>query len=216
MSSFNWTSTYINEDLKDLVNKPTALIVVDMQNDFASKKGRFVDAYGLHIGAVVQKTKNVIDEFHRVKLPVIFTRMVYRPDYSDAGKRARSRSLGALKEGSWGAEIVDELKPMSSDYIINKQRASSFYQTNLDLLLKNLRTETLVVSGIATNVCVESTVRDALFRDYDCIVLADCVATKDEETQNSSLRFMNEFAGIVTSSDNLLKTMKGKKRVSRA
>lgn len=192
------------------------MIVVDMQNDFASKRGKIAGAYGLDIGSVVQKTKRVIDEFHRVGFPVVFTRMVYRPDYSDAGKRARSRSLGALKEGSWGAEIVDELKPMGSDYVINKQRASSFYQTNLNLLLKNIRTETLVITGIATNVCVESTVRDALFRDYDCIVLADCVATKDEETQNSSLRFMNEFAGLVTSSDDLLKAMKGKKMVNRA
>ncbi|HZW55190.1 MAG TPA: cysteine hydrolase [Nitrososphaerales archaeon] len=202
----SWTASYITEEISELIRRPTALLIVDMQNDFISEDGKIASAYGLKsLQQIVPRIRRISDQFRLVRYPVFFTRMVYRRDYSDAGKRSRSRLLGALQEGSWGAEIVRELRPKKGDYLINKQRASSFYQTNLDMILKNLKVETLVITGVATNVCVESTARDALFRDYDCVILSDCVATKDPQIQRASLRFMNEFTSVVTTSSHLAK-----------
>jgi ureidoacrylate peracid hydrolase len=126
---------------------------------------------------------------------VIYLKMEFRPDLSDAGaadapNRLRSEPFGLgaavqapdgresriLIRDTWNTEILSELAPEPGDIVVSKHRYSGSYQTDLDMILKTLGIKYLVVTGCATSVCVESTVRDAMFRDYTCLLLEDCLA----------------------------------------
>src|SRR6266403_932631 len=130
-----------------------------------------------------------------VDMQNIYLKMGFRPDLSDAGpadspNRLKPSRLGygdamrapdgtdgrILIRDTWNTEIVDGLKPQPGDIILYKTRFSGFYQTGLDNILKTLNARHLVVTGCTTSVCVESTVRDAMFRDYSCLLLEDCMA----------------------------------------
>jgi ureidoacrylate peracid hydrolase len=175
----------------------TAVIVVDMQNDFGSEGGMFARA-GIDISAIqdaVVPTARVLDIARRTGMPVVYLKMAFASDLSNAGgPEAPNRilhlrmSVGEpvttpdghesriLIEDTWNTEILTELTPQPGDLIVVKHRFSGFFETNLDALLKDLSVTTLVFTGCTTSVCVESTLRDAFFRDYRCLVLADCTA----------------------------------------
>lgn len=175
----------------------TAVLVVDMQNDFGAQGGMFHRA-GIDIApiqAAVAPTARVLRAARAAGLPVIYLTMAFRPDLADAGaadapNRRKHAPLGLgepittpdgragciLVQGTWGTEIVAELAPEAGDIIVTKHRYSGFYQTDLDLILRSLGVTTLIVTGCTTSVCVESTIRDAMFRDYTCLLLADCTA----------------------------------------
>ena len=174
----------------------TAVIVCDMQNDFGSKGGMF-DRAGLDISMIqrtVGPTANVLASARRARLKIIYLKMAFRPDLSDLGTpdspiRVRRLRLGAGKpvrapdgtesriliRDTWNTDIVPELKPQADDVVVYKHRFSGFYQTDLDGILRQLGVRYLIVTGCTTSVCVESTVRDATFRDYACVLLADCM-----------------------------------------
>ena len=159
----------------------TALIVVDMQNDFGTKSGIF-DRAGIDISmiqAAIAPTARVVAAGREAGMKVIYLKMAFRSDLSDAGppdspNATRHMHFGAGKavlapngeqsrlliRDTWNTDIVDALKPQAGDVVIYKHRFSGFYETELD----------------ATSVCVESTIRDAMFRDYSCVLLADCAA----------------------------------------
>ncbi|MGQ0764025.1 MAG: cysteine hydrolase family protein [Acidobacteriota bacterium] len=174
-----------------------ALIVVDMQNDFGSNGGLFehggVDVTSIQ--KVVPATARAIAAARKAAMKVIYLKMGYRPDLSDLGSdgapnRVRHLHFGVGqpmktpdgKEGrflvrdTWGTEIIPELKPVPGDIEIWKSRFSGFYETELDATLKKLGAKQLVFTGCTTSICVESTVRDAMFRDYQCVLLRDCMA----------------------------------------
>jgi ureidoacrylate peracid hydrolase len=175
----------------------TALIVVDMQNDFGAKGGMF-DRAGIPISGiqkVVAPTARAIDLARRNGFPVIYLRMAYRPDLSDLGppdsaNHVRHRRLGVgervmapdgsesrvLIRDTWNSAILDDLKPHPEDVLLYKTRFSGFYNTDLHERLQGLGTKYLIVTGCTTSICVESTVRDAMFRDYSCILLEDCMS----------------------------------------
>lgn len=175
----------------------TAVLVVDMQNDFGTEGGLFSRA-GIDISAiqaVVPPTSMVLDAARRAGSKVIYLKMEFRPDLSDLGgpdsrNSIQHRLFGVgesfiapdgtegrfLIKGTWNTEIVDQLKPQPGDIVVSKQRFSGFYGTDLDTILKTLGVKNLVFTGCTTSVCVESTLRDASFRDYRCILLADCTA----------------------------------------
>ena len=175
----------------------TVLIVVDMQNDFASKGGMF-DRAGIDISmirSVLAPTVNVISAARKAGIQVVYLKMGYRPDLSDLGasdspnrtKHLRMRvgeTVPApdgtegriLIRDTWNTDILDELRPESGDTVLYKTRYSGFYQTELDTVLKRLDAKYLAVTGCTTSVCVESTIRDAMFRDYCCVLLDDCTA----------------------------------------
>ena len=174
----------------------TAVVVVDMQNDFGSKGGVF-DRAGLDISMIqkaVRPTAKVLASARDAGIKVIYLKMGFRPDLSDLGpsdspNRVRHLMFGAGKtvrapdgtesriliRGTWNTDIVSELKPQGADVVIYKHRFSGFYETDLDCILKQLGVKYLIVTGCTTSVCVESTVRDAMFRDYSCVLLADCM-----------------------------------------
>ena len=191
----------------------TALIVVDMQNDFGSKGGLF-DRAGIDISAiqrVVEPTARVVACARRAGIPVVYIKMGFRPDMSDAGpadapNRVKSgQQIGEtiqapdgtegriLIRDTWNTDIVCDLKPEPSDLIVYKHRYSGFYQTDLDVVLKRLNARYLVVTGCTTSVCVESTIRDAMFRDYSCLLLSDCTA----EPVGSDLARSNHEASLL-------------------
>jgi ureidoacrylate peracid hydrolase len=191
----------------------TALIVVDMQNDFGSEGGFFHRA-GIDISAIqtaVRPTGRVIAAARAAGIPVIYIKMGFHADLSDAGgpdapnwikhgqqigepmdapNGVKSRIL--IRE-TWNTDIVDELRPEPGDLTVYKHRFSGFYETDLDAILKRLNTKYLVVTGCTTSVCVESTIRDAMFRDYSCLLLADCSA----EPVGSGLSRSNHEASLL-------------------
>ena len=179
-------------DLED-----AAVLVIDMQNDFGSPGGMF-DRAGIDISgiaAAVARTQPVLQAARETRLPVIYLNMEHAPDLSDVGPAegphwVKHLPLGVgesvlapdgsesrtLIRGTWGAEILEALAPGPADRIVSKHRYSGFFETELDDVLRNLGVTNLLVTGCTTSVCVESTVRDAMFCDYSCIVLEDCTA----------------------------------------
>jgi ureidoacrylate peracid hydrolase len=175
----------------------TAVLVIDMQNDFGAEGGMFHRA-GIDIAPIqeaVGPTAHVLAAARRAGIKIIYLKMEFRPDLSDAGaedspmRRVNAqmkvgetitapdgRESRILIRDTWGTDIVRELAPQAGDIIVSKHRYSGFYQTELDTILKTLGIKYLVVTGCTTSVCVESTIRDAMFRDYSCILLEDCAA----------------------------------------
>jgi ureidoacrylate peracid hydrolase len=213
----------------------TALIVVDMQNDFGSKGGIF-DRMGIDISAVratVGPIARVIRSARQSGIPVIYLKMGFRPDLSDAGppdapNRIKHRQhIGErshapdgtesriLIRDRWNTDIVSELKPQPDDIIVYKHRFSGFYQTDLHATLQRLNVKHLVITGCTTSVCVESTIRDAMFRDYSCVLLADCTAEPvgsglPRSNHEASLLLIQELFGWVSDSAQLLKVLDGR------
>lgn len=177
--------------------RQTAVIVVDMQNDFGAEGGMFARA-GIDISgirAVVEPTARVLAAARRAGMPVVYLKMGFAPDLSDAGgsdapNLVRHLGLGVGEEitapdgrasrilirDTWNTDILPELSPEPGEQIVAKHRYSGFFETNLDAILQELDVSTLVFTGCTTSVCVESTLRDAFFRDYRCLLLADCAA----------------------------------------
>jgi ureidoacrylate peracid hydrolase len=169
----------------------SAIFVVDMQNAFASKGG-LLDIAGVNLAdapRVVRTIRDVIGAARAQGVPVVYLRMAYKPDLSDAGgahspncykelamhtMRTRPEYKGKLLiEGTWDAAIVDDLAPQSGDLVVTKTRYSGFAGTTLDSQLRVRGIQFLFFAGIAANVCVESTLRDAYFLDYWPILISD-------------------------------------------
>ena len=175
----------------------SAVLVIDMQNDFGARGGMF-DRAGIDItaiGRVVEPIARVLDAARAAGLTVIYLVMQFSPDLADAGNpispnriKHRPLALGEavvapdgragriLIEGTWNTEVLPQLTPRSGDIVVAKRRYSGFYETNLDSILRARSIRQLIVTGCTTSICVESTVRDAMFRDYQCVVLEDCTA----------------------------------------
>jgi ureidoacrylate peracid hydrolase len=175
----------------------SAVIVVDMQNDFGSQGGMFALA-GIDMSDIrnaIAPTARVLAAARRAGISVVYLKMAFRPDLSDAGgpdgpswikhRRLRVGEAITAPDGTasrilirdtWNTEIVPELTPEAGDIALYKHRYSGFYETDLDKLLKSRAIRSLIFTGCTTSVCVESTIRDAMFRDYTCLLLADCTA----------------------------------------
>src|SRR5688572_6158444 len=213
----------------------TAVIVVDMENDFGSKGGMF-DRAGIDISMiqkVINPTSSVLTAARKAGIKIIYLKMGYQEDLSDLGSEEspnRVRHLqfmhvgdtitapnGAksriLIRGSWGTDIVPELKPQTGDIVMYKTRFSGFYKTELDSLLKQLGKKYLIFTGCTTSICVESTVRDAMFRDYSSIVLEDCTAEPigyglPRSNHDASILSIQTLLGWVSTSDEFIKAIK--------
>lgn len=210
----------------------TALMVVDMQNDFGSKGGIF-DRVGIDISAIqaaIAPIRTVIDFARRVGVRIVYLKMGFRPDLSDAGpadspNRIKHRQhIGEpiqapdgtesriLIRDTWNTDIVSELKPQAGDIIVYKHRFSGFYQTDLDAILQRLNIKYLVFTGCTTSVCVESTLRDAMFRDYSCLLLADCAAEpigndKSRSNHDATLLVTQTLFGWVSDSSEFVRAL---------
>jgi ureidoacrylate peracid hydrolase len=192
----------------------SAIVVVDMQNAFASKGG-LLDIAEQDLTAapaVVRSIRALLDAARPAGLPVVYLQMGYKPDLSNAGgprspncykelsmrlMRARPQLMGKLvTEGGWDFEIIPELAPHPEDMVIVKTRYSGFAGTTLDSQLRVRGIQYLFFTGIATNVCVESTLRDAYFHDYWPILLTDAtMQAGDRSAQDATVFNVESFFG---------------------
>jgi ureidoacrylate peracid hydrolase len=189
----------------DVPVRDTALLVVDMQNGFCTDGGS-MSTLGFDVsmcGAVVPGVARLVDAARAADVPVIWTRYQYQPGYVDAGILPTEivpglRDVGALAEGSWDAAIVDALQPRDEDVVIDKSRYSAFYGTRLEPVLTGRGIRSLVVAGVTTNMCVETTVRDASQRDYRTFTVADACAETDAQRHENALQTIGFGFGWVT------------------
>ena len=181
----------------------SAMLIIDMQNAFIHSEGS-LSKMGLdtsRTSIVIEPIRLLKQKFKEQNLPVIYIQHTHRPDRKDAGLIAEVfppiMNLGHCFDGSWDAEFIEELKPDKDDYIIKKHRFSAFYNTQLEDVLRGVGVETLVVTGIATNVCVESTIRDAFYRDYNVFVPREATASFTAEQEMGSFgNFEFAFARV--------------------
>ena len=211
----------------------TAIIVVDMQNDFGSAGGLF-DQAGIDISMIrqaIDPTARVLEAARGLGIQIVYLKMAFRPDLSDLGapdsvNRVRHVAFGVgrtihapdstdsriLIRDTWNTDIVAELAPQAGDVVIYKHRYSGFYQTNLDDTLQQLGVRYLIVTGCTTSVCVESTVKDAMFRDYGCVLLSDCMAEPigqglSRSNHDASLLLIQALFGWVSNSSEFIKAI---------
>jgi len=180
-----------------------ALLVIDMQRFFLDSSSPTFTCGG---AAILPTLKRLIDAFRQVDRPVIYTRHVHNSNLSDAGIMEWWWD-GMCLEESPESEVHDEIAPLSNEKIILKHRYSAFYNTDLETVLRCLKIEDIVVSGIMTNLCCESTARDAYYRDYRCFFLADGTGTINEEMHLASLLNLAFGFAYVTSADDVIRQL---------
>lgn len=172
-----------------------AVLVVDMVNDFCKPGGAMVlPGYERLVGPQLA----VIEAARAAGAPVVWVHDSHRPGL----RRDREflKRTPHCVEGTWGVEIIDDLGARPDELHVNKRRYSSFFQTDLDLTLKDMLVNQVIVFGVVTNICVRSTVHDAFFLGYDVIVPADCCAATGPREQESSLYDIATHFGTVTDS----------------
>ncbi|WP_374254465.1 pyrimidine utilization protein B [Acinetobacter brisouii] len=197
--------------------KQTALIVVDMQNAYTSLGG-YLDLAGFDVSKtqpVVQQIQKAIDVAHAAGIQVIFFKNGWDADYVEAGGEGspnfhKSNAIKTMKKkpelqgkllakGGWDYELIDELQPAPQDIVIEKPRYSGFFHTQLDSILRAKGIRNLVFTGIATNVCVESTLRDGFFLEYFGVLLDDaCYQAGPVEAHEATLFNVKTFFGWVS------------------
>jgi ureidoacrylate peracid hydrolase len=235
----NNSNVTLNANPEPITLEPskTAVLIVDMQNDFGSKGGIF-DRAGIDISNIRQAVSpiaRVLTLARGAGMKIVYLKMGFLPDLSDLGapdspSRIRHLRFGAgekilapngkesrlLIRDTWNTDILQELTPEPEDIVLYKHRFSGFYETRLDEILKELGIANLVITGCTTSVCVESTIRDAMFRDYKCVLLADCAAEpigQDFARSNhaASLLLIQALLGWVSDSQELAKAIKAQK-----
>lgn len=191
----------------------TALIVIDMQNDFLSPDGWYAQA-GVDIGHMrraVAPTQSLVRAARAAGVPVIWTRHGFR-DGTDAGVFASLRPFlkdGGLRQGTWGYEIAPEMDAAPDDWYVDKNRLSGFYATNLDVILRGLNADTVLIAGVLTNQCVKATAVDANYRDYRPIVVREATGTTLPHLHDPALEMIAVGVGEVRGLDQTAADLNG-------
>jgi len=220
--------------------RKTVVMVVDMQNDFASKGG-MLDRAGLDISIIqraVPPTARVVATARSAGIKIVYLKMGFRPDLSDMGppdslnwsghhasgvgttvRAPNGADSRILVRDTWNTDIVDELRPQPSDMVLYKHRYGGFFQTDLDDRLRQLGIRSIVFTGCTTSVCVESTLREAMFHDYLPVVLSDCCgevvgSELPRSNHDASLFLIERRFGWVSTSDEFIKALEASAKPS--
>jgi nicotinamidase-related amidase len=187
-----------------LKREASALLVIDMQEFFLDPQSPTFTCGGL---AILPNVKRLIEGFRAAKRPVIYTRHVHRADGSDAGIMGWWWE-GMCVEGSPESEMHHDLAPQPGEPVILKRRYSAFYNTDLETVLRGFKVEDLVITGIMTNLCCETTARDAYMRDYRVFIPADATGSVCEEMHLASLLNLAFGFAYVTTADTITQQMR--------
>ena len=194
----------------DLDPARASLVIIDMQRDFL-EPGGFGAALGNDVSLLrrtITPTRRLLERARAAELTIIHTREGHRPDLADLppAKKVRGKLVAGIGDpgpmgrilvrGEPGHDIIPELYPLPGEPVVDKPGKGAFFATDLDAMLKNRGVAQLIVCGVTTEVCVNTTVREANDRGYDCLVVADCVGSYFPEFQEMGLRMIKAQGGI--------------------
>jgi nicotinamidase-related amidase len=191
----------------------TAIVVIDMQNDFLSPNGWYA-ASGVdidHMRQAIEPTKALVAAARAQDVPVIWTQHGFR-DETDAGVFATLRDFlkdGGLRKATWGYDLYTQMDARPDDWYVEKNRLSGFYATNLDLILRGLNADTVLIAGVLTNQCVKATALDANFRDYKPIVIKEATGTTLPHLHEPALEMISVGIGETRRLDQTLTDLQG-------
>lgn len=189
----------------------TAIIVVDVQNDYCHPEGALARR-----GADVSLVKEMMPNLHELlqaarnfEIPIIFIQTFHEKatDSEAWTGRTGGRSMEVCRTGSWGADFF-EVAPLPAEIIVNKHRYSAFINTRLDTVLRTLKIDTLVMTGVSTNVCVESTARHGFMLDYNIAIVKDACAATSQAAHDMTLENIDGYFGSVVSVNELIEVWK--------
>ena len=220
----------------------TALILIDFQRDFLMK-GSFGEAGGYDVSLLqkaVKPTKNVLSIIRNlnqnninIKIPIIHTKLCHKPDLSDLfysksirGNPSKGNRIGDISPdpllgrmlicGEYGNDFIDELTPKQDELIISKHGFGAFYSTNLDKYLKENNILYLIICGVTTEICVETTIREANDRGYSCLLLSDCTASYNPQSKKNTLEVipsLNALIGWISNSKQFINSIQCNKYI---
>jgi biuret amidohydrolase len=189
-----------------------ALLIIDMQRDFLDPAG-YVAQTGVDVSllrATIAPVQRLLTAARAARIPVIHTREGHRPDLSDLNPVKQRRAAGAgaaigsqgplgrlLVRGEFGHGIIDELSPLAGEVVIDKPGFGAFYSTDLELILRGLGVSALIIAGVTTDICVHSTLREAVDRGFECTVVADACAAGDPAVHRAMLDCIAGEGGIL-------------------
>jgi ureidoacrylate peracid hydrolase len=192
----------------------TALLIIDMQNDFLHDDGYIGKTSGSAFDlefrrAAIPYIKRLAQAMRELNVPVIYAQTAFEPDYADLGLPERWRppteELQFAVKGTWGVQIVEELTPQPGDYIVEAKCFDKFLYTPLELILRNKGIKTLVFTGVGTNVCVETTLREATGRGFRAIVTSDGTAAATCEFHDAALKGIGFIFGAVMTCEEVIR-----------
>lgn len=186
----------------------TALILIDFINEIVDEKGRFAGkGYPAFVKAhgTLENVNTAITRARAKNMPIVFVRVGFSSDYREWPESSPlfgvAKKFGALQLGTWATEIHQSLKKTDADFLVTKHRVSAFYATSLEVILRTLKTDTLLLGGVATDLAVQSAAREAHDRDFRVVVLEDLCGAGNEEDHAQALHSLAKVATVAKSTD---------------